>query len=107
MSEKKQATIDKTKPTSIFSLDFSIPENVLAQELNSEIVLLDMDSESYYSLNPVGSRMWQLLTESGNLEGVIQQLLQVFLIDETTLRQDVTALVEELVEEGLLIKDVT
>lgn len=103
MSEKQQATIDKGKPTvSIFSSNFSIPDNVLAQELNSEVVLLDMDSESYYSLNPVGSRMWQLLTQSGHLQEAIQQLLQVFLIDETTLLQDVTVLVEELVEEGLL-----
>jgi len=104
MSEKQQATIDKAKPTvSIFSSNFSIPENVLGQELNGEVVLLNMDSEFYYSLNPVGSRMWQMLTESGNLEGAIQQLLQVFSIDETTLRQDVTALIKELVAEGLLI----
>jgi hypothetical protein len=108
MSEKQQATIDKAKSTiSIFSFNFSIPESVLVQELNSEIVLLNMDSESYYSLNAVGSRMWQMLTQSGDLEGTIEQLLRVFFIDETRLRQDVTALVEELLEEGLLIKDMT
>ncbi|MBF2017351.1 MAG: PqqD family protein [Rivularia sp. T60_A2020_040] len=108
MSEKQQATIDKTKSTiSIFSFNFSIPESVLAQEINSEVVLLHMDSESYYSLNPVGSRMWQMLTQSGDLEGTIKQLLRVFFVDETRLRQDVTALVEELVEEDLLIKVVT
>lgn len=108
MPEKQQAIIDKAKPSiSIFSSNFSTPENVLAQELNSEVVLLNMDSESYYSLNPVGSQMWQMLSESRDLEGTIEQLLRVFFIDETRLRQDVTALVEELLEEGLLIKDVT
>ncbi|MEA5593421.1 PqqD family protein [Rivularia sp. UHCC 0363] len=108
MSEKQQATINKAKSTiSIFSSNFSIPESVLAQEINSEVVLLHMDSESYYSLNAVGSRMWQMLTQSGDLEGTIKQLLRVFFVDETKLRQDVTALVEELVEEDLLTKDVT
>ncbi|MBE9211993.1 hypothetical protein IQ247_04575 [Plectonema cf. radiosum LEGE 06105] len=42
--------------TSIIN-QISIPENVFAQEVNGEIVILNIDSETYYSLNPVGSRM--------------------------------------------------
>ncbi|NJL60696.1 MAG: PqqD family protein [Methylacidiphilales bacterium] len=49
--------------TSILNQKLSIPENVLAQELNGEIVILNMDSETYYSLNSVGSRIWQLLAK--------------------------------------------
>lgn len=82
---------------------FSIPENVLSQELNGEVVLLNMESESYYSLNPVGSRMWQLLTEHGDMEIATQQLLQIYAVDEAMLRQDMAVLFGELVEEGLLI----
>ncbi len=60
MSEKQLATIDKNKSSvSISSFNFSIPENVLSQEVNGEIVLLNIENESYYSLNAVGSRMWQ------------------------------------------------
>lgn len=91
------------KSASIYNL--SIPENVLSQELNSEVVLLNMDSEFYYSLNPVGSRMWQLLTENGDIEVTIGQLLQTYTADEAELYQDVMTLVEELVEEGLLVSN--
>lgn len=91
------------EPACIYNL--SIPENVLSQELNGEVVLLNMDSESYYSLNRVGSLVWQLLTENCDIEGAIQQLLQTHTVDEAALRQDVMTLVEELVEEGLLISN--
>lgn len=88
---------------SILNQKLSIPENVLAQELNGEIVILNMDSETYYSLNSVGSRIWQSLTNSENVETAMQQLLQVYLVDETALLQDVTEFVKELSKEELLI----
>ena len=89
--------------TSIFNQKLSIPENIIAQELTGEIVMLDMESESYYSLNSVASRIWQLLTSLENVEASIEQLLQVYLVDEATLSGDVTLLAEELVQEELLI----
>ena len=89
--------------TSILNQKLSIPENVIAQELTGEIVILKMESESYYSLNSVASRIWELLISLENVEASIQQLLQVYLVDEATLSRDVTLLAEELLEEELLI----
>ncbi|MBV6623088.1 MAG: PqqD family protein [Rivularia sp. (in: Bacteria)] len=45
--------------TSILNQKLTISENTLSQELTGEIVILNMESESYYSLNPVGSKVWQ------------------------------------------------
>lgn len=87
---------------STFTFKVAIPNNVLAQELGGEVVLVNLENETYYSLNQVGSRMWQLLTEQNDVETVMQQLLQTFAVDEATLRQDVALLIDELVEEGLL-----
>ena len=89
--------------TSILNQKLTISENILAQELTGEIVILNIESESYYSLNPVGSKVWQLLTSKENVKGAIEQLLQIYLVDEPTLRHDVTLLAEQLVEEELLI----
>jgi hypothetical protein len=89
----------------VLSFKFFIPENVLSQELNGEVVLLSMENETYYSLNSVGSQLWQLLTHKGvSVEAAIQQLLQVYGVDEPLLRQDVITLVDELLQEGLLIR---
>lgn len=89
--------------TSILNQKLSIPENVLPQEVAGEIVILDIDSEKYYTLNPVASRIWQLLASLENVEASIQQLLQVYLVDEATLSRDLTLFAQELVAEELLI----
>ena len=89
--------------TSILNQKLSIPENTLSQELHGEVVILNIELESYYSLNAVGRKVWQLLTSTENVKGAIEQLLQIYLVDESTLHDDVTLLAEELLEEELLI----
>ena len=88
--------------TSILN-QISISENALAQEVNGEIVILHFESESYYTLDTVGTKFWQLFTDSDSVETGIQQLVNIYTVDEVALRRDVTKFVEELVEEGLLI----
>ena len=36
-----------------------ISPDVLSQEVNGETVLLDLEGESYFGLNEVGTRVWQ------------------------------------------------
>ncbi len=36
-------------------------EKVLFQDLERESIMLDLESEYYFSLDDVGTRMWQLL----------------------------------------------
>lgn len=91
------------KTTSILNQKITIPENTLFQELNREIVILNIESESYYSLNAVGSKVWQLLTDSETVKTAIEQLLQMYLVDESTLHRDVTLLAQDFVAEELLI----
>ncbi|MDB9310667.1 PqqD family protein [Aphanizomenon sp. CS-733/32] len=88
--------------TSIFSMRVSVPPTTLSQELEGQVVLLNLKNEYYYSLNPVGSQMWNLLSTHDNLETVYQELLKKYLVDESTIRQDLASLVEELTTEGLL-----
>ena len=89
--------------TSILNQKLTISENTLSQELHGEVVILNIELESYYSLNPVGSKVWQLLTSKETVKEAIEQLLQIYVVDEVTLHRDVTLLAEELLEEELLI----
>ena len=45
---------------------FRISPEVLHQEINGETVLLDLDSESYFGLDAVATRVWQLISEGKN-----------------------------------------
>ena len=79
-----------------------IPPDVLSRELDSEGVLLNLETECYYILDDVGMQMWQLLTEHGDVETVTTQLLEEYDVDEATLRHDLVNLIAGLVEAGLM-----
>ena len=77
--------------------------DVLCQEVEGELVLLDAESDRYFSLDEVGGRIWALLGDyDGDVERVVAAMLEEFDVDETTLRRDVDALLGQLRDAGLL-----
>lgn len=77
--------------------------DVLFRELAGEAVLLDLRSESYFGLDPVGTRMWQALVEHGSLRGALGALEGVWDVEPARLRRDLEALVAELAAQGLVV----
>ena len=86
---------------------FLIPKDVLFQEVGGETVLLDLDSERYFGLDAVGTRVWALINEGMVLGEVINTLLEEYEVDRVTLESDVEALLESLREAGLITPDAT
>lgn len=80
--------------------------STLFQKLDREAVLLNLHTEQYFGLDPVGTRMWQVLAETNSLDKTVQTVLGEFEVDEARLRQDLAELVAKLVEKGLLVAKV-
>lgn len=80
----------------------TISSEVLSQEVDGETVLLDLESESYFGLDEVGTRIWQLLNEGSNLQTVFDILLGEYDVDEKQLEKDIQDHVARLVEAGLI-----
>lgn len=76
--------------------------DVLVQELDGEAVLLNLESERYYGLDDVGTRVWRHLLEHRRLERVCEEMHREFDVNESTLRADVLALVDELIAAGIV-----
>lgn len=76
---------------------------VLCQWLDGETVLLNLESERYYGLDRVGTRLWQLLRETDSVEATVQKMLTEFDVAETVLRGDVARWLSELLAAGLLL----
>ena len=76
---------------------------VLVQELpDGDAVLLHMETETYFSLDKVGTRMWNTLAETGDVELAATELLEVYDVGDERLRSDLNDLVDRLAEQGLL-----
>lgn len=81
---------------------FRVPDHVVVRELEGESVLLNLDTETYFGLDEVGTRMWQLLTTLPNAQAAYDALLAEYDVDPETLADDLMALVEQLLDHGLL-----
>ena len=83
----------------------TISEEALSQEVNGETVILDLKSESYFGLDEVGTRVWQLLQENGDVQKVFDAMLEEFDVDADTLASDMKNLIDDLIEKGLISSD--
>jgi hypothetical protein len=79
-----------------------IAPDVLFQEVGGETVLLDLESEQYFGLDAVGTRIWALIGEGLSVGGMIDTLLQEYEVERATLESDVEELLVRLSEAGLI-----
>ena len=80
---------------------FAIPGSVLVREVGGEMVLLNLDSETYFGLNRSGAEIVARLT-SLPLDVALASLAADFDVDEEVLRRDIQDLVRTLVDAGLV-----
>lgn len=81
----------------------SIPDDVVFEVLEGEAVVLNLETGIYFTLNPVGTRIWQLIEEHGDLAKVRDAMISEYEVGEEALDRDIEALMRELVEKGLVL----
>ena len=87
------------------SLDdaLTIAPDVMFRQLNDEAVLLDLKSGTYFGLNDVGARTWELILEHGRLSQVLDTLLGEYAADRDAVERDLLALAAQLVSRQLAV----
>lgn len=85
-----------------FSDRVRIPEEVLISRLQEESVILNLDSERYFGLDDVGTRILSVLTAAESIEAAYESLRDEYDVDGQVLRQDLVALVENLLQQGII-----
>src|SRR5688572_26167808 len=100
-----EAMLECAAMTISFSDRVTVPDDVLISHLQEESVILNLDSERYFGLDDVGTRFLSALTTSESIEAACEQLSEEYDVDNDVLRRDLLALVEDLVNKGLLISN--
>lgn len=77
-------------------------DGVMFNRVGEEIVLLDLDSGTYFGLDSVGSRVWELVTGTATIGEAIDAMLDEYEVERETLERDVLQLVAELEGKGLI-----
>lgn len=85
-----------------FSDRAAAPTHVLVRLLDQESVLLNLETEQYFGLDETGTRMWQLVTTSPNIDAAYEALLAEYDVPPEMLRENLTELLGHLIDHGLL-----
>ena len=70
--------------------------------LGAEAAILQMESGKYYSLNPVGARVWQLLASPQKVSELHAAILAEYEVPADRCRADLIALLQKLQTAGLI-----
>ena len=79
-----------------------VPDDVLFRELQGEAVILSLSSSTYYGLDAVGTRIWQLCEAHGLLQAVFDAMQREFDAPGEMLEADLLTFVDDLLTRGLL-----
>jgi hypothetical protein len=83
-------------------MKIQVSGDVVARNLMGEAVLLDLATGTYFGLDEVGTRIWQLVERHESLEPVIAALLDEYDVEEPAVRADLERLIGELSKKGLV-----
>jgi hypothetical protein len=81
-----------------------IQEGILSHLLQNELVLLNLGTGVYCGLDPVGTRIWQLLQTrpARPLQQIVDALVEEYDVDEERCIRDLFVLIARLEENKLI-----
>ena len=77
-------------------------EDIVASDIDDEVVMMSVEKGQYYGLDSIGSRIWELIGKPIKVSELIADLLLKYDVDRETCERDLLAFLEELNEDGIL-----
>ena len=85
-----------------FSTRVRVAPDVLFRLVGDEGVLLNLNTEQYLGLNPVGTRMWNVLSSAASIQAAYDDLLQEYEVEPAQLRADLEEFIDQLLGQRLI-----
>lgn len=76
--------------------------NQVSSDLAGEAVILDLDSGTYYGLDAVGLRVWNLVKEPRTVAQIVSAIVAEYEVDRGRCEKDLLALLDRLASNGLI-----
>jgi hypothetical protein len=105
LSEEERQQVERGQQDKHEQLIATVPQpnpNVQGTTLEGETVLLDLSTGRYYTLNRVGTAIWEGCTGNQSLQDIHTALCTRFETSSERIADDLLALVTYLGHEGLL-----
>ena len=73
-------------------------------DINGDIVMMDLEKGKYFSLNSVGSRIWELVQEPIEVIKLVDSLLEEYDVSRSDCEKNVLDFLEKLDNEKIIVK---
>jgi len=77
-------------------------DEVFANEIDGEAVMMNIQTGKYYGLDEIGSRIWELMEHKIQVKEIIGQLQKEYDVSEQQCKTDVLNLLNELKSNQLI-----
>jgi hypothetical protein len=77
-------------------------KGLVEAEIDSETVIMSIESGTYLGLNEVASRIWAMIIEPVTTDDIIEALHREYNDNNNQLREDVLALIGEMLKNNLI-----
>jgi len=79
-------------------------QDVAAKVLDGEAIMINLTLGTYYSLDRVGTVVWELIERGHSLKRVVEAVTSRFDVSPETAGADLQRLVGEMLEEGIVVQ---
>jgi len=69
--------------------------------LDDEVVMMSVEKGSYYGLDPVGARIWEILESPKQVSDVVADLLEAYEVEKEVCERETVAFLQSLIDEDL------
>ena len=80
----------------------TISPNAIARQVGDETVILHLGSGTYFGLESVGARIWQLIGEGKSLNEICDVVWDEYEVSREDLERDIAALIKDLLAQDLV-----
>jgi len=77
-------------------------EQIIVQKGSKDVLLFNMDDGSYYALNEVGNRIWELCDGTNSVEQLVCMLSKEYNAPAENIETDILELLEDLRNKNLI-----
>lgn len=77
-------------------------ESIIHSKLDDEIVMLSIEKGKYFGLNPVGSRIWELIEEPKTVSTIISTLADEYEVSLETCEKDLLHFLSQMAEQQII-----
>ena len=74
-------------------------QNIVASEIDDEVVMMSIETGAYYGIDEIGSRIWKLIETPCRVSDLIDKLMNEFEVDYETCQKDVLLFLQDLQEK--------